>query len=492
VESIKELEDSLFLKLKENPVDYNTLNKLGYVYLHSNNLLKSEEYYTRSIYIEPSQFEPYVSLGLICTITMRLGRALYFLLKAKEKNPESTDLLKSIEEINTAIINKDSKLTREELNNLIEEAFTQLESNNVDEAIENYLRLLNISTENENILLSLGIAFLKKRDYLLAFDLFNEIISKFPANAMAYHYLGITANFLNEIEEAKKSLVKALEIKPSLADIISNGKFAHYKKDYGEEKLTNCPICNGEEFIPVEAVNQSANSFNFNIVNPLRIWVQCQKCGLTFSNPRPSEYSLQKYAFELYYYSMNILDTDIKKVILENNAYNERLNRIAEFTEVGKCLDINSDYGIFLSVANIRGWETTGLEENYLKTQKIKEMYGMDVKHTSLKNFKVTESYNLVTLWESLEKTPDFMVTFSKAYKALKKGGIFAFSFHGKNTYLAKTLGSNYPLWSYPDHLFFFDTEILKPILKDIGFKIVDIQVEGRKYLSNIEFYCQK
>ena len=39
-------EESLFLKLDENPVDYNTLNKLGYVYLHSNNLLKSEEYYS--------------------------------------------------------------------------------------------------------------------------------------------------------------------------------------------------------------------------------------------------------------------------------------------------------------------------------------------------------------------------------------------------------------------------------------------------------------
>jgi tetratricopeptide (TPR) repeat protein len=492
VESIKELEESLFLKLKDNPVDYNTLNKLGYVYLHSNNLLKSEEYYTRSVFIEPSQFEPYVSLGLICTITMRLGRALYFLLKAKEKNPDSLDLLKSIEEINTAIVNKDSKLSDEELDDLMAEAYSYLEQNNVEEAIEIYLRLMNISLDNENILLNLGIAFLKKKDYILAYELFLDLISKFPGNAMPYHYAAITANYLNEIDQAKEFFLKSLEIKPSMADYVSNGKYAHYKKDYGQEVITNCPVCSKEDFQPVVAVNQSIHSYNFNIINPFRLWVQCQNCSLTFANPRPSEGSLQKYAFELSYYSNNVLDADIRKVTLESNAYNERLNRIEQLTGKRKGLDIISDYGIYLSLAKTRGWDVTGFEESLLKARKIKEVQGLEIINSSFKNYNITETYDLVTLWESLEKIPDFLGIFRKVHKILNKDGIFAFSFHGKDTFMAKTLGPNYPLWSYPDYLYFFESENLKPLLKDIGFKIVDMQVVCRKYLSNVEIYCQK
>ncbi len=492
MESVKELEDNLLQKLKDNPLDFNTLNKLGYIYLHSNNLLRSEDYYTRSIYIEPEQFEPYVSLGLICTITLRLGKALYYLLKAKEKNPESIELLKSIEEINSAILNKDSKLTEEEINNFISEAYSRLEENNISDAIESYLRLMNISPNNENILLNLAISFFKQQDFKLAFDTLKEIIEKFPTNAMAYHYAGVTANLMANFEEAKSLLTKALELKPSLADMVANGKYAHYKKDYDEELLQTCPNCKTSVFKAVNIINQSANSFSFNIINPLRIWAQCKNCDLVFANPQPDEQALTRYSFELYYYYNNLIESDVEKLLLENNAYNERLNFIDNLVEKGKALDIGSDYGIFLSVAKTRGWDISGIEENPLKCEKIKKVYELDVKNSNLKNFKTTENFNLITLWENIEKYHDFNDTFKKIYKLLKKGGLFAFSFHGNDTYITKTLTSNHPLWSYPNYLYFFSTSLLKEQLEKVGFKVINIQVVGRKYLSNVEFYCKK
>lgn len=492
MESVKELEESLFQKINENPLDFNTLNKIGYIYLHSNNLLKSEEFYQRSIQIEPSQFEPFVSLGLISTITLRLGKALYYLLKAKESNSDAPDLLKSIEEIKTAILNKDSKQTNEELSREIESALSKLNENNVEESIENLLVLSCILPDNETVIINLAIALLRNQDYLIALNILTEFINKFPLNAMAYHYTALTANYVGIFKESREYFQKSLELKPSLADIASNGLNGYYKRDYSEDFLNTCPFCSGSDFKTENVLNQSVSSFNFNIINPLRTWVKCIDCNFIFANPRPSKYALQKYSLELFYHSMNLLNTDIDRITLETNAYNERINLIENYTVEGKSLDINSDCGIFLSVARTRGWDIAGIEENLLKTKVINSIYNFDVKNLSFENYKNNEKLNLITLWESIGKIPDFIDVLKKINKLLKKDGIFAFSFHSSDSYLSKTLGKNYPLWAYPDHINFFDCELMRQIVQKTGFKVLKIQHSERKYLGNVEFYCKK
>jgi tetratricopeptide (TPR) repeat protein len=220
----KDLEEILFQKLRENPLDFNTLNKLGYIYLHSNNLLKSEEFYVRSIKTDSKQFEPYVSLGLIYTITLRLGKALYYLLKAMDENSESPELLKSIEEINSAILNKYSNLSDEKLDELANDGLKMLESGNNEEAIENYLILSKLLPDNEPALINLCISLIRNQDYKIAEIILDDYISKKSSSGLINHYAGIVANFMGKFDKAEMYLTKSLELKPSLADIVSNGK----------------------------------------------------------------------------------------------------------------------------------------------------------------------------------------------------------------------------------------------------------------------------
>ncbi|MFN8670715.1 MAG: methyltransferase domain-containing protein [Candidatus Sericytochromatia bacterium] len=491
-DSVQSLEESLIKKLQETPTDFNLLNKLGYIYLHSNNLLKSEEVYLKSINIENDQFEPYVSLGLICTITNRLSRALYFLVKAQEKDKNSEDLVNSINEIKEAIVNKDSKITQEELDLAILHAKNYADSNNFEYAIYEYLRLECLNPNDESILNNIAINFFKNLDYNLAEFYFKKVLKINASNAISHHYLGIIYNILGDYKQAENSIYKSLELKPSFADFSGGGKYAHYRKEYEENEIENCPFCTENKSLIINIFNQSINSFNFNQINPVRIWNKCSNCDLVFSKNIPSEKSLERYFTELNLHTKKIFSFDIERHIFESNTSNERLNTIEKYIEAGKVLDISPNNDIFLSVAKNRMWKTETTSFNTLFDEKNEtQILGLG-KKKKVNNKKENKTYNLITYWDSLEKNNKVLATLNKIYNLLDKDGLFAFSFHGIDTYIAKSLDKNYPLWYYPDHFYFFEIPIIKKEIEKIGFKINKIQIISRKYLSNVEFYCSK
>lgn len=491
MEAFNELEETLLKKLEENPTDYNVLNKLAYIYLHSNNHIKSEELYNRSIGIFTDQFEPYVSLALICTITLRLGRALFYLHKAQEYNPDAVELIKSVEEVKNAISNKLNN--NEEIQKISEQAFFNLERNS-QEAIDDYLKLTTVLTDNETVYLNLSVALIRNKEFKMAKLYLQTFLGSNSNSGMAYHYLSIANNLLEEYDMSSYNLLKSLELKPSLADVVFNGKNGLFKSHYEEEVVKSCTICNKEDFKIVNVLNQSVSSINYNIISPVRVWKECNNCGLIFASPRPNEQTLKKYSNELYLNSKRVEDEDFDKVILESNTFNERLNNIEKIaSNISDILDINPNTGIFLSISNLRGWKTFGVESNPLKVKNINDLYNLEVTNDNLNNYlEIDKKYDVITLWECIEKTPNFKNLIVKIYDKLNKGGVFAFSFHGNDSPIVNKLGKNYPSWYYPDYLYFFNTKLMRNLVEELGFRVVNTQIVGRKYLANIEFYCVK
>lgn len=491
VDSVKELEDNLFQKLKENRYDYNILNRLGYIYLHSDNRIKSEEFYLKSIIIEKDQFEPYVSLSLIATISGRLEKALYYLYKAKENSQESSELNKSIEEIVLAIISKEGKISNAQLESLQKQAFELLENGIVDEAIEIYIKLSCIFPENENILISSSLAFIKNLDFIIAEGILLSLISR-SNNALAYHYLAIVANFLDKKDDAKKYFEKSLELKPALADISFNGRYAIYRKSYDEEIIDKCPNCANPKSKLINILNQSQSSINFNCINPIRFWHQCTKCNLAYANPRPSDDSLIEYNFELENYISQIKNNDIEKIIFENNIANQRMKNIEKLSPTPTLLDLKSSDVKFISVAQRRQWKIKGLDENNLRSLENKQTYQLDIENIVFDNFKTDQTFGVVTLWEEIEKVKNFKQLLKKVKSILEPNGVFAFSFHDLDSYISKTLGYEYPVWFYPNYLYFFSIATIKEIIKSEGFSLAYIDCLERKYQGNTDFYCIK
>ncbi|MFN8577550.1 MAG: hypothetical protein U0354_11895 [Candidatus Sericytochromatia bacterium] len=406
MDSVKELEDNLLETLRENPYDFNILNRLGYIYLHSDNRVKSEEYYIKSINLDKNQFEPFVSLSLISTINGRLEKALYYLYKARENSQESLELNKSIEEIILAIIAKEGKINSNQLEIFQREAFELSENNNLDESIELYIKLSCIFPENDNILINSAIAYIKNGDFLIANSILSNLIKK-SENPLAYHYLAITLNYLEQKDLSKEYFEKSLTLKPSLADILLNGRNALYKKNYNEELIEKCPFCESENKIKINVLNQSQSSLNFNCINPLRVWEKCTNCNLVFTNPMPSDISIKEYELNLFNYISQLKTTDIERIMIENNVANERLKKIEKLTTKYKGLDINSSNLIYLSVAKRREWDIQGLDDNISRLNNNKN-FNLDIINSDFDKLKTTEKFGAITLWESIEKVKDF------------------------------------------------------------------------------------
>ncbi|GIW22598.1 MAG: hypothetical protein KatS3mg068_1605 [Candidatus Sericytochromatia bacterium] len=484
---VKDVEESLLKKLRDNPLDYITLNKIGYIYLHSNNLVKSEEVYLKSININPDQFEPYVSLGLIYTITMNLGKSLYYLLKAKLFNSESEELIKSIEEIYSAIKNKYSSLSQEEINNLFNEAMSLLDKEFNQQAIEKLLILLVLIPENDLLIEGLSSALIKNNDYDLSILILNDLINKYNS-PLAHYYIGVAYNFLSKPEKSKFYINRSIELKPSLLNPLLSNKIS-IRKDYEEEYLNECPICKSKDIELNKVFNQSFLSINYNIINPIRQWYLCKECDLIFANPRPTKRASYNYSVELFLDNRNKYNLD--KLMLESNAYNDRLNNILKFKKHGKLLDIFSDTGIFLSIALEKDWEVFSVEENDLKSKFIKSIYPEINIQCDINSFS-KEKFDVITLWENIERIIDLDFCLKLISKMLKKKGLFAISFHNRNSYISKVISNNEPIWSYPDYVYIYNKKYLVNLFEKYKLRLVDSQIVWRKYMSNTELYFIK
>jgi len=390
-----------------------------------------------------------------------------------------------------AIISKEKKMTIAQSEYLQKQANELIEMDILDEAIEIYIKLSCLFPENENILIGLALTFMKNMDYSIAEGVLLTVIT-ISESPLAYHYLGVITNFLGRKDESQKYFEKSLELKPSLADISTNGKYGLYKKNYGEIPLKKCPFCGSDDFNLINVLNQSQNSLNFNQINPIRKWEDCNNCSLIFANPVPSKQSLLDYNFELFNYVSQIKNNNIEKIVFENNVANERIKNIERFIPKPYILDINSVDVKFISVAQRRLWQVKGLDENPTRAFENQNNFDLGIENVSFSDFETDEKFGAITLWEEIEKISDFKGFLTKVYNLLEPNGVFAFSFHDLNSYISKKLNYDYPIWSYPNYLYFFNTSTMERIINQAGFVLVGIDCVERKYLANTDFYCVK
>jgi tetratricopeptide (TPR) repeat protein len=129
------------------------------------------------------------------------------------------------------VIQVTNKLLYSEIENLFNEAFYLINSQNIERGTENFLLLL---TSNYNNLRSRRFKYNPKtfKDSIKATEIFKKIIEIKPSFAYAYNYCGFAYWDLGEISKAVKMHTKAIELDPNYAD-------AYYYRMRPEEQLGN-------------------------------------------------------------------------------------------------------------------------------------------------------------------------------------------------------------------------------------------------------------
>ena len=233
------------------------------------------------------------------------------------------------------------------------------------------------------------------------------------------------------------------------------------------EKLEECPVCNfpsHENYLICDDHSVSHESFAL---------VKCPKCGLIYTNPRPSLDSIGNY-----YQSEDYISHTSKA----NNVVNFTYKLARTFTLRWKhriitrlhtpptsLLDYGAGTGDFLQYMSQRNWQSSGIEPNP-QALKITQAKGLEVHSQLAKTNKF--KYDIITAWHVLEHVHDLKDTIRKLRKRLTDQGHLLVALPNHQSYDAQHYGAHWAGYDVPRHLQHFSQESFQFLLYQTKLKL--------------------
>lgn len=240
-------------------------------------------------------------------------------------------------------------------------------------------------------------------------------------------------------------------------------------------RYVKCNLCGRDE----TKVVQEAES-------PFKV-VKCRNCGLVFTNPQPEAKLIEDHYQEDYYREW--IKKQMKKRI---SMWKKRLEELKEHRVSGRLLDVGCGLGTFLKLAEEEKFEIQGTELSEYVSRYAKESLGIDVFRGNLEEARFPrESFDIVTVWHTLEHLPDPKSTLKEINRLLVKGGLLvvaAPNFDNRITQVLYLLAKRKKLKLFSSqakewHLYHFSEGTLSSMLKATGFEIINKGLD----LSQIE-----
>jgi ubiquinone/menaquinone biosynthesis C-methylase UbiE/predicted nucleic-acid-binding Zn-ribbon protein len=226
-------------------------------------------------------------------------------------------------------------------------------------------------------------------------------------------------------------------------------------KNFGGDQMTikkleeiKCDLCGNNNSKLVGFVNIPDEKQHIFSVKKLKI-VQCKKCGLVYTNPRPSKHVLKEYYDMIYskYNTRNIQEeilVDKRLICCAGDVtcdprFCKRLlkdiNHLAN--EKGKMLDVGCGLGRFIKFAQDNGWQVFGQEFSDESVKSIQNKYKLNVQTGDLRDLNFPKDYfEVVIMLNVIEHLADPFEYLDEIYRILKKKGIIYLS--TPNVFLSK------------------------------------------------------
>lgn len=195
--------------------------------------------------------------------------------------------------------------------------------------------------------------------------------------------------------------------------------------------------------------------------------VRCRRCGLQYLNPR-----LRRNLI-LESYSSGSDEKFVSQIEARERTFARSLKRIERLApQKGRVLDVGTGSGAFLGVAKQRGWEVAGCEPNRWLSEWGSRRYGIHIIPGTVFDMELEESsFDVVTLWDVLEHTPDPRAVLAKCRSVLKPGGLVAINYPDIESLVARLMGRRW-VFLLSVHLYYFTTETVKRMLAETDFEV--------------------
>lgn len=132
-------------------------------------------------------------------------------------------------------------------------------------------------------------------------------------------------------------------------------------------------------------------------------------------------------------------------------------------------LDVGCSAGLFLEVALRDGWDAWGVEPSTWLSERARQRVGARVFTSTLEHAPIDgRTFDVVTMWDVLERVPDPRAFLGAARCALRPGGLLVLNVPARDSFVARALGAHWPLL-LPEHLYYFSRRSLRALLGQCG-----------------------
>lgn len=247
-----------------------------------------------------------------------------------------------------------------------------------------------------------------------------------------------------------------------------------------------CNLCGADDFEvvhppryelakPEEIANTFRSSGDEVLLDRL---VKCKRCGLQYLNPR------LRADVVIDGYSSGSDEMFVSQSAGRERTFATSLKMIERLRlQRGRLLDVGTAGGSFLAVAEQAGWGVAGCEPNRWMCEWANQHYGLQVVPGTVFDMKLApDSFDVVTLWDVLEHTPDPKATLAECKRVLKQGGLLVVNYPDIESMVSRLMGRKW-VFLLSVHLYYFTGKTLPHMLEELGFRVV----QSRRHWQTLE-----
>ena len=261
---------------------------------------------------------------------------------------------------------------------------------------------------------------------------------------------------------------------------------------------TACLLCGSDRRWPVvEAPDTSTGGRGLRFVV-----VQCEDCGLCYTCPRPDRRSIaQFYPTD---YRPHRSKRDARQETRDAGTKPSRVSRLVSrvcststwslITRLrgrpcverralpwhgqGRLLDFGCGGGSFLARMRNQGWHVTGLDVSAETVERIRSELSVRVLTGTLPHPELEAgSFDVVTMWHSLEHVHDPLGVLRAAYDLLAPGGRLMVAMPNIDSAAFHWFGPAWFALDLPRHLTHFAPPTLRAMLEAAGFRVARLRL---------------
>lgn len=251
--------------------------------------------------------------------------------------------------------------------------------------------------------------------------------------------------------------------------------------------VATCILCGSEEF-------------RVAFAEPPYEVRRCVRCGLGWVSPRRTEEGLlDVYTDRSYWLSESPKAQGYSDYRAQRPLYLKTFNRRLEFVlggrpHAGKALDVGCAAGFCMEAMAGLGFAPYGVDISADIVATARERLGPESVHLGTLETApyAPGTFELITMWDVVEHVVDPRALLLRARELLAPDGLLVLETQNIDSMFARLLGSRWHHYKHGEHLYHFNPETIRSLLRSAGFEASLVTPRlGGKYVS-LEFIAER